>query len=237
MNADVESFYEHMKGFYSDIVKARTKTISTREFKDKAISTYETWKTKIEPRLIAETSEETLSRLDVLFEKLYDEARMRVSNVSNTKALVEQINGILLRDVVAPLRKNGISEPEKSLIDSTAFLGLDRNWHLATCALQLQEVAITLVAKRKGIKLDKTNIEKLSGKKIQNFSFNHQYQAFSKYVEDSYNIKMPILTTHLRAMRVKVLHEGYNPKPEETQSIASFTIGLLSKLEKIYNMR
>jgi len=120
-----------------------------------------------------------------------------------------------------------------SLMKSAKFLDLDVNWSLTTCALQLQEVAITLVAKERKIKLDKANVEKLLNKKIQNFSFNHKYEAFSKYVKDSLNIKMPILATQLRRMRVKVLHEGYNPNPEETESIVSFTIGLLEKLERI----
>jgi hypothetical protein len=34
-------------------------------------------------------------------------------------------------------------------------------------------------------------------------------------------------------MRVKVLHEGYNPEPEEKDSLVSFTTGLLRKLEDI----
>lgn len=127
--------------------------------------------------------------------------------------------------------------PEKkeklSLMESASFLGLDANWSLSTCALQLQEVAITLVAKRKGIKLEKTNVERILNKKIEDLSFNDQYEAFKKQIETSFNIKMPILPTHLRKMRALVLHEPYNPKPEETDSIVGFTIGLLKKLKDI----
>lgn len=120
-----------------------------------------------------------------------------------------------------------------SLMKSANFLDLDVNWSLATCALQLQEVAIKLVAEKLNIKLDKANVEKLLNKKLQELSFNLQYEAFSKYVKDSLKSEMPILTTHLRKMRVKVLHEGYNPKPEETEVIVSYTIGLLERLKKI----
>jgi hypothetical protein len=124
-------------------------------------------------------------------------------------------------------------EKELRLMESASFLGLDTNWSLATCALQLQEVAVTLVAEKKKIRLDKANVEKVLNKKIESISFNDQYEAFTKMIKVSSNIEMPILTTHLRKMRVKVLHEGYNPKPEETKSIISFSIGLLEKLNEI----
>lgn len=130
-----------------------------------------------------------------------------------------------------------VSPPEEkidlALMESASFLRLDNNWSIATCALQLQEVAVTLVAKKKKIKLDKANVEKLLNKEIKSLSFNYQYEAFSKLVKVRFNIGMPILTTLLRKMRTKVLHEGYNPKPEETESIVRFTIGLLQKLNTI----
>lgn len=118
-------------------------------------------------------------------------------------------------------------------MESASFLGLDTNWSVATCALQLQEVAVTLVAKKKEIKLDKANVERVLNKRIETLSFGYQYKAFSKLVKVTFGIEMPILTTHLRKMRTKVLHEGYNPKPEETDSIVRFTIGLLQKLNNI----
>ena len=130
-------------------------------------------------------------------------------------------------------KKARLSELTIGLMKSATFLGLDTNWSLATCALQLQEIAVTLVAKRKKIKLDKANVERILDKKIQTLSFNDQYEAFSIQVNSSFDVKMPILTTHLRKMRAKVLHEGYNPKPEETESIASFTMGLLKRLKDI----
>ena len=135
--------------------------------------------------------------------------------------------------IKSPPIKGKMNELSTSLIKTATFLGLDNNWSLATCALQLQEVAVTLVAKRKNIKLDRMEVEKVLGKKIQSLSFNNQYGAFAKHVKESLNIGLPILTTHLRKMRTKVLHEGYNPKPEETESIVSFTIGLLKKLRNI----
>ena len=85
------------------------------------------------------------------------------------------------------------------------------------------------------IKLDKNSGEILLKAQIPNkdFSFNHQYEAFSIEVKQLFGVDMPILTTHLRRMRVKVLHEGYNPQPEEKEPIVSFTVGLMKKLEDI----
>lgn len=135
-----------------------------------------------------------------------------------------------LKTTIKPLSKK---EEMSQLMKSATFLGLDANWSMATCALQLQEVAMTLVARRKRMKLDKANVERVLRKEIKSLSFNDQYEAFSKLVKVESDIEMPILTTHLRKMRAKVLHEGYNPKPEETDSIVSFTIGLLQKLSNI----
>jgi hypothetical protein len=119
------------------------------------------------------------------------------------------------------------------LMISANFLELDTNWALATSALQLQEVAVKLFADRKGITLDKANVEKILKKKIQGeLSFSDCYEAFVKQVKDSYKLKMPILASHLRRMRVKVMHEGYNPQPEETELLVDFTIGLLQRMEK-----
>jgi len=118
------------------------------------------------------------------------------------------------------------------LMGVASFLGLDTNWSQATCALQLQEVAVTLVAEKKKIKLDKTNVERILNKKIEGeLSFNDRYRAFSRQVKASFKIEMPRLTTHLRKMRTEVLHQGYNPTPEETEPITNFTIGLLKKLD------
>ena len=119
------------------------------------------------------------------------------------------------------------------LMRSAGFLRLDSNWFLATCALQLQEVAIKVIAERKEIKLNKRNVEKILKRKVEIPSFNHQYKAFSKVLKTRFGVEMPILPTHLRKMRVKVLHEAYNPKPEETDSIKVFTIGLLQKLSNV----
>lgn len=221
-----------MKNFYSEILRTRSKTISTREFRENAIGIYETWKTEIEPMLrTLETENDVLTCLDGLFDSIYKEAKLRVANVSYLSAILGEINNVFLKQIVVALRK--AVEPVIDLMKSATFLGLDTNWFLATCALQLQEVAVTLVAKRKNIKLDKANVERLLKKKIESLSFNDRYKAFSRQVKASFDIELPILTTHLRKMRTKVLHEGYNPKPEETESIVSFTIGLLRKLNNI----
>jgi hypothetical protein len=136
----------------------------------------------------------------------------------------------------APKKYNAHSDVSRAATDlmtSASFLGLDTNWSSAVCALQLQEVGVKLVAKNKNIKLDKSNVEKILGRKCDNFSFNEQYEAFALEVKRLFDMDMPILTIHFRKMRTAVLHEGYNPKPEEKDSIASFTTGLLRKLNNI----
>lgn len=92
---------------------------------------------------------------------------------------------------------------------------------------------MTLVAEKKGILLDKINVERVLEKKTEGFSFSERYEAFAKQAKRLFNVKMPILTGHLRKMRTKILHEGYNPQLEETQSMVTFTIGLLNKLKAI----
>lgn len=234
MKEVIKSFYESIKNLYSEILRTRTETISTQNFKETAVSIYETWKTEIEPMLkTLEIESDVLSDLDTSLEHVYEYAKMRVANVSAVRLALGDISDIFIKRILVSLREEQPSEPTADLMESASFLGLDANWSSATCALQLQEVAVTLVARRKNIKLDKANVEKLLSKRIGVFSFSDQYEAFCKQVKTRFNIEMPILTTHLRRMRVKVLHEGYNPKPEETEFIVGFTIGLLQKLNSI----
>jgi hypothetical protein len=234
MEKDVESFYERIKDVYSQIVRIRGKTISTQEFKENIFSLYQNWKTEIEPMLReSEIDDATLSTLDSLFEYIYTYARSRVAYVSVVKKRLSEINDIFLSKIFMVLKKGKEHRPYIDLVKSVSFLGLDTNWFSATCALQLQEVAITLVAKKKNIKLDKKHVEKILDKKIDYLSFNEQYKAFSKEIKRLYDVDMPFLTTQFRKIRVKILHEGYNPEPEEKGSIVTFTLGLLQKLKDI----
>ena len=122
-----------------------------------------------------------------------------------------------------------------SLMSSASFLGLDMNWSSAACALILQEVAIMLVAEKLKIDLDETNVERILGSKIESkdFSFNHQYEAFGSEVKRMFDVDMPFLTTQFRRIRAKIVHDGYNPEPEERESIVNFTTGLLQKLKSV----
>ena len=139
--------------------------------------------------------------------------------------------------ITSPPKEEPTKKPSEltiDLVESASFLGLDKDWSLAASALQLQEVAVTSVAKRKGIRLDKANVEGVLNRKTEGeLSFNDQYEAFSIQVKDAFDTEMPIPTAHLVKMRAKVLREGYNPQPEETESIVNFTIGLLQKLKDI----
>lgn len=223
-----------MKDLYSEIIRTKTKTISTQEFKDKALTIYELWKTEIKPKLITlKLNKNVLESLDTSFENLYSAAKERVFEVSSLKSNLGEINDSFLK-LILPNLTCSKAEPTLDLMESVFFLGLDTNWSSATCALQLQEVAIILVAKKKNIVLDKINVEKLLSKKIDgDLSFNDKYEAFSREIKRLNSLDMPILTTHLRKIRVAILHEGYNPQPEEKDSIVSFTIGLMKKLEDV----
>lgn len=67
------------------------------------------------------------------------------------------------------------------------------------------------------------------------YGFNQEYEAFGKEVKRLFNVDMPFLTNPFRKLRVKVLHEGYNPQPEEKEPVIIFTLGLLKKLEDVCN--
>jgi hypothetical protein len=234
MTQKAEGFYSKLKDFTDRINKTRSKTISTGEFKKEATQIYETWMTEIRPTLIKlHLRDDSYSRIDELFDTLDHMAKERVAEVSSLKEILRNATDRFFREIILNLKTIETPEPTEDLMDSASFLNLDANWSIATCALQLQEVATILVAKRKGIGLDKQNIEKILAKKIKDFSFNYQYEAFSVEVKRMFGVEMPILTMHLRKMRTAVLHYGYNPKPEEKDSIVQFTIGLLKKLASI----
>jgi hypothetical protein len=236
MNEEVESFYGCLKDLYADIVRKRTKTISTEEFKNRATSIYETWKIKVKPLLVSiEIDLNVLDGLDNLIEATYAAATLRtVSEVSNLRNTLGELHDMFLNKIIVPLNSEQKAEPTAKVMEYASFLGLDTNWSVAVCALQLQEVAVTLVAEKLKIDLGKTNVEQILKAKIaKDFSFNHQYEAFRIEVKRQFDVDMPFLTTQFRRMRVKVLHEGYNPEPEEKDSLTSFTIGLLKKLDSI----
>ena len=135
----------------------------------------------------------------------------------------------------SPLREDRLLTIN-DLSGSVQSLGLDHNWFTATCALQLQEVAVVLVSEKKGITLDKPNVERILELKspIQGeLSFSQRYEAFSKEVKRLFGIDMPEMLMDMRNVRYKVLHKGKNPAPEEVNSIVTFTVGLLKKLSSL----
>ncbi len=234
MSQRIDAFYNHLKDFHNRVSKIRSRTVSTQEFKKEATEIYETWMTEILPILRKLKIEgDSCTGLEESFDIMNWEARERVSNVRCFERNLSEAINTFFNGVILKIREIESPEPTAELMDFASFLSLDTNWSVATCALQLQEVATILVAEKKGISLSKPNIEKILGKKTQEFSFNYQYEAFSKEVKRLFSVEMPILTMHLRKMRVQVLHEGYNPQPEEKDSIVSFTVGLLEKLNAI----
>ena len=59
------------------------------------------------------------------------------------------------------------------------------------------------------------NVELILGKKIENkfVSFIDQYDAFCKEIKITNRIQLLVLTTDLRKMKTRVLHDGYNHLP------------------------
>jgi hypothetical protein len=227
------SFYEMTKRLYQEVQKARSKTIASSEFKENASMAYENWKTNIEPKLRdLKVDEAELSRIDGLLEKLDSAAKNRVANVSDVKCLLVDINKAMISKILPAISER---DPDESLVRSSEYLGLNQNWFSATCALQLQEVSIKLVADKIGLNLGQQNVEKLLGSKFESkdFGFNQRYEAFGKEVKRRFNIDMPYLTTQFRKMRQKVLHEGFNPEPEDTKTLVDYTVSLMKKLEEI----
>jgi len=112
-------------------------------------------------------------------------------------------------------------------------LGLTGFQRLLYWQLAIQEVAVIVVAKRKNIDLSQKGVEEILREKLQHTSFYQQYEAFCKKVKETQGIDMPTLTTDFRRMRAAVIHDGYNPQPEEIEAIVPFTLGLLNKLKNI----
>lgn len=122
------------------------------------------------------------------------------------------------------------------LVKSVQSLGLNKNWFTATCALQLQEVVITIVSEKMGIILNKLNVERILETTIEGEpSFNLKYQAFSKEVKER-NVDMPLIYEDMRTTRRKVLHLGKNPTSEDVDTIMTFTIGLCEKLSQVIDL-
>lgn len=164
-------------------------------------------------------------------------------NITRFKAKIDNIekqHAILtceryLKTLAVGLNAKDIDKTESNIAQFSLFMGINQNWMSSTYALQLQEVSITLVAKKKGIDLTKENVEKILNKKIQEKEFySLQYEAFTKEVQRLYGIEIPLMPSFLRKMRQAVLHEGYSPKENEKELIVSVTIGLLKELKKVY---
>ncbi len=70
-------------------------------------------------------------------------------------------------------------------------------------------------------------------KSIEFMPFSKQYTAFSKVVKKENGTNMPRLVHDMRKTRANVLHLGYKPTQEETDTILTFTRGFLEKLRTL----
>lgn len=130
---------------------------------------------------------------------------------------------------------NAKDKSEYDLSSFSSFLGINQNWMSSTLALQLQEVSITIVSKKKGILLDKPSVERILNRQIQKDEpfFSCQYDAFVREANRRYGIEIPSMANWLRKMRQAVLHEGLIPKEEEREQVISATVSLLKELKKL----
>lgn len=182
----------------------------------------------------------------VLNEVVYDRQQGKKENVKIYEKMIEgpkdikpQIDDEMnMEKFTAVISTKNQYSTFLEIIQKAQNLNLDINWIISAISLQLQEIAILKCAKSNSIKLDKNNAERVLGRKIKEetkkyLSFRDQYDLFSHEIEQKKPIKMPKLTGDLRRMRARVLHEGYNPVPEETDAIAEFSLGFLDKLKGI----
>jgi hypothetical protein len=124
------------------------------------------------------------------------------------------------------------------LMKKAQNLNLDINWVISAISLQLQEIAILKCASSNNIKLDKNNVKRVLGRDLKEetkkyLPFGDKYDLLSVEIEQKKQVKLPELLKDLRGMRTRVLHQGYNPVPEETEGIAKFSFGFLDKLKEI----
>lgn len=160
--------------------------------------------------------------------------KAKVDNLENQRALL--MCERYLKTLAVGLKAKEIDKTASDIAKFTKFLGIDKNWMSATYALQLQEVSITLVAKKKNIALDRKNVERILNKEIKANEgfFSYQYEAFAKEVKRLYDIEIPFMAMWLRKMRQVVLHEGHNPTEQENRQVISATVCLLKELKKVW---
>jgi len=170
-------------------------------------------------------------------------AYMKLKTIQDTPTKREEWQNLLLiaKDFQQKMVPKEFQENVNPLIDllqMADFLDIDINWMLSAINLQLQEVAIRKVSDKMGIELNRKNVERILGtsidlRNLKFMPFNYQYEAFSKVVKEEKRIDMPRLVQQLRKTRMDVLHLGYKPTQEETDSITTFTQGFLKKLRKL----
>lgn len=156
----------------------------------------------------------------------------RLENTKNSIGEVKIEDYKKLQSLIERLRLEHSSvDSMLSLAESCEFLELDFNWILSAIALQLQEVGMTLVARKLGIKLDRPNVSKILGKRLEKgVSFKDRYKAFCREIKRQKDTTLSQLPTDLREMRTRVLHEGVSPRASEAKLITNFTCTFLDDL-------
>jgi len=163
-----------------------------------------------------------ISNLHILFlhasDKLSDEYyREKLYNVVvKVRAIVDQVSMMIGNEITVLSRLGG-------LVPFIALKGFGENWIVAVSYLQSLEIAINKSIKRLGIELKGS------------FGFKDKFKlVFNKLEEDSKDIarleeKLPPIFWELRN---KVVHSGYEPNEKELNTIITWTIQLLQRLEK-----
>lgn len=160
------------------------------------------------------------SALGFLEQKKESMGEIKVEEYEKVKSLIERLK-----------LEHTLIDSLIELAESCEFLGLGFEWILSTTALQLQEVAMTLVAKQLGIELDKSSVSKILRKQFEkDVPFKDKYSAFCKEIKRSKDVTLSILPSDLRGMRTRILHKGFSPPTNETKLITDFTCSFLKDL-------
>lgn len=168
------------------------------------------------------------------------ESDMRISEVEE-----RIVNGRIGKDVTSQFFPLSViaegTQRIDDLMNAAEFLGLDENWFVATCSLQLQEIMIVKLAEKKGVVLDKGRIKEILNKTDEELfessdyiPFRERYKAFSKEAKHLWGIDMPAMPLAFREMRSQVLHNGCNPTVEDTNFLVDYTTEMLRRLNESF---
>ena len=208
-----------------EIGKKSSEWVDVNELEKLSEKLEDAYKSAIETLDQLDSSNEIESTRKVSVKEAYSRLRLFLRRLDEVREMIKHV-----------LRFGTKNRLNIKLANALANVGLDKNWALATVALQLQEASIKIFAKKLGIKLDKQSIEKILGKKLEKGKeppFDDKYEAFARVIEEKYKVRMPLLVAEFRKTRAKVLHAGELPTEEDVKSLVTFVSSLTDKLKQL----